>query len=282
MTKVSIIIPTYKRVNELRFAVESVLSQSHQEFEIIVVDNYSGDGTDEMLAAFEDPRIQLLKIQNGGVIARSRNIGLRAAVGDYVAFLDSDDWWHPQKLSSCLHTLKEGFDVTYHDLIIKTSESDSKSTKRISTWPLKGDPFIAFLKSGNAIANSSVMVRRCFVKGDNLQTEDADLVGMEDFDLWLRLAKGGARFKRCPEALGCYRLADNFTNPERSLKALSALLARHPEISDKTAGYWLPYQRGRALYLSGFVSEARSSLKGLFRRKAPLAIYAKAIKMLLI
>ena len=96
---VSVIIPTFDRRQALREAVDSVLSQSHPEVEVIVVDDGSTDGTGEFMAsAFDDPRVRYRYQANAGVSA-ARNAGLDLATGAYIAFLDSDDTWEPWHLS---------------------------------------------------------------------------------------------------------------------------------------------------------------------------------------
>ena len=97
---VSVIIPTYNQAHYLVRALQSVLDQTYINWEAIVIDNYSTDNTDEVMADFADPSVTYLKIHNNGVIAASRNEGIRAAKGEWVAFLDSDDWWEKNYISS--------------------------------------------------------------------------------------------------------------------------------------------------------------------------------------
>src|SRR6056300_1624629 len=99
---VSIIIPTFNRLDKLVNAIESVRKQSYKNYEIIVVDNSSTDGTIEYLNRLNDNKISIFKIKNHGNIARSRNLGILNSKGDMLAFLDSDDLWYPNKLSLCV------------------------------------------------------------------------------------------------------------------------------------------------------------------------------------
>ena len=119
---ISIVIPTYNRSAELKRALKSVLSQTYKNFEVIVVDNNSIDNTDTMLKNLNDQRIRLLKINNNGIIAASRNMGINASNGEWIAFLDSDDWWHSNKLEKVIHYCSSGYDVCYHDLEIINSK----------------------------------------------------------------------------------------------------------------------------------------------------------------
>jgi glycosyltransferase involved in cell wall biosynthesis len=96
---VSVIIPCYNRADIVRYTLDSVLAQNYRNFEAIVVDDGSTDNTRSVVAGYTDPRIQYVYRENGGLSA-ARNSGLNAARGEFVAFLDSDDGWHPWKLAA--------------------------------------------------------------------------------------------------------------------------------------------------------------------------------------
>ena len=112
---VSVIIPTFNRANDLARAVKSVIAQTFTSWELIIVDNHSVDNTDEVVRHFNDPRIKLLKIHNDGVIAASRNLGIHFSSGTYIAFLDSDDWWTPDKLRSSVWLISYGLSISVFD-----------------------------------------------------------------------------------------------------------------------------------------------------------------------
>ena len=95
---VSIIIPMYNREKTIKMAVESILEQTCQDFELIIVDDCSTDNTDEVVASIKDERIRYLKNERNSGAAVSRNRALREAKGRWIAFLDSDDLWMPEKL----------------------------------------------------------------------------------------------------------------------------------------------------------------------------------------
>ena len=97
---ISIVIPTYNRADLIPKAIQSVLDQTYQNWELIIVDNYSDDGTKEVIESFKDSRISMLLLPRTGSVAASRNMGVHHSKGEWVAFLDSDDWWFPTKLSS--------------------------------------------------------------------------------------------------------------------------------------------------------------------------------------
>jgi glycosyltransferase involved in cell wall biosynthesis len=84
---ISVVIPTYNRANDLKRALKSVQVQTFTNWEVLIVDNHSVDNTDQVVSDFNDSRIKLFKIHNNGVIAASRNVGIREASGAYIAFL---------------------------------------------------------------------------------------------------------------------------------------------------------------------------------------------------
>src|SRR6266545_511842 len=103
----SVVIPTYNRAEKLRRALESLLHQSYGDFEVLVCDDGSTDGTREVVSAYAgELQISYLWEENWGGPARPRNRGIAAAQGKWVCFLDADDWWHPDKLAK-VHGLAE-------------------------------------------------------------------------------------------------------------------------------------------------------------------------------
>src|SRR3989304_1110083 len=113
---VTVVIPTYNHAHFLREALQSVRAQSFSEWEAVVVNNYSEDDTIAVVESFADPRIRLENFRNNGIIAASRNRGIALARGKYLAFLDSDDLWLPEKLACFISHLDGGFDVFCHRL----------------------------------------------------------------------------------------------------------------------------------------------------------------------
>ncbi len=95
---VSVIIPTYNRANLVSRAIKSVLNQTYQDFEIIVVDDCSEDNTEEIVKSFNDSRIRYIKHKKNKGGSAARNTGIKRARGKYIAFLDDDDEWLPSKL----------------------------------------------------------------------------------------------------------------------------------------------------------------------------------------
>ncbi|SMF75411.1 glycosyltransferase family 2 protein [Pseudobacteriovorax antillogorgiicola] len=200
MSHFSIIIPTFNHGYCLPRAIKSVLNQTFQDFEIVIVNNYSSDNTVAVVETFKDSRIKLLNFRNNGVIAASRNHGIKNSSGKFVAFLDSDDYWYPNKLSALLNYCNE-YDFIYHAM---DHNSNSGRLGKIMPRKLGKRPYIDLLEYGNCIANSSVVMRRDLLVDLRYLNEDPKLFAIEDFDLWLRVARSGAKILAIKEALGVY------------------------------------------------------------------------------
>ena len=181
---VSVIIPTYNRAHVLSRAVESVLDQTWPRVEVIVVDDGSTDGTSKLLAGYGDA-LRVIRQPNAGVSA-ARNTGIRASRGEFVALLDSDDQWTPDKLSCQM----DFFDTHPDAMICQTDEIWIRNGKRVN--PMKkhqkpsGDIFIPSLKLC-LVSPSAVMMRRALFDLKGFFNEDFPVC--EDYDLWLRISR---------------------------------------------------------------------------------------------
>lgn len=201
---VSIVIPTYNYANYLGRALQSVLDQTYKNWEAIVIDNHSTDHTSKVVDRYKHPRIKYKKISNQGVIAKSRNAGILAAKGEWVAFLDSDDWWTSDKLKNCIDYSNNQVDLIYHDLEIVSNKHRFFRQKIIETRQLKKPVLLDLLLCGNAISNSSVFVRKKMLEKINFIDERKALVGSEDYNTWLKISNLTDQFLYLPKKLGYY------------------------------------------------------------------------------
>ncbi len=284
---VSVIIPTYNRASDLKRAISSVVGQSYRRWEIIVVDNHSTDGTDVVVSSFCDDRISLKKIDNGGIIAASRNLGLSEAQGELVAFLDSDDWWIAEKLSACVALSSQGFDLVYHDMTVVRAKMRLLRSRRFRARYVAAPVYENMLRLGNPIFNSSVVARKKVVMDAGCFTEDPSLVTMEDFDLWIRIAKKGAKFGKAKGSLGWYWIGGfNTTSAERTERALGAFETIYgtdmTSLSNGKLPPWYTYAKGMAEYRLGRYREARSSFRCAVSIAASIPILAKSVIALLL
>lgn len=237
---VSVVIPTYNRAADLRRALTSILTQTWTDWEVVIVDNHSTDATDEVVASFNERRIRLLKIHNEGVIARSRNLGIREAVGEYIAFLDSDDWWTADKLERSMAALRAA-DMVYHDLYLVRSAGQRIHWRRVRTRNLRRPAFDDLLVGGNAITTSSVVVRRELMNSIGGFSEDPMLVSWEDYDAWLRLSKLTEKFAKVDGVHGYYWVGGgNMTSAERTVRNLSYFKRMYIDADPQRAGSPLP------------------------------------------
>ena len=201
---VSVVIPTFNHASYLGRALQSVLDQTYTNWEAIVIDNHSTDKTDEVMASFADPRIIYLKIHNNGVIAESRNVGIRAAKCEWIAFLDSDDWWTVDKLQVCFDCINEKVDLVYHDLKMFIDPPSLFKRKYIKSRQIIKPVLKDLLLKGNTIATTSVVVRKSLLEQICGMDESVEMIAAEDYNTWLRIAQLTDNFLHIPKSLGYY------------------------------------------------------------------------------
>ena len=179
---VSVVIPAYNQGQFVRDAVLSALEQTYQPLEVIVIDDGGTDDTRQQLEPFFD-RITYVCQRNAGVAA-ARNAGIRRARGEWIALLDADDLWHPQKLEVQLRAVRGREDVALVGSPIGSSLVDS----RLPTPVVRELTLRDFLLSSRIGPSSALIRRRCF---EIVGSFDETLSSVEDRDMWLRLAGGG-------------------------------------------------------------------------------------------
>lgn len=279
---ISIIIPSYNHAHFLARAINSVKAQTYKNWEVIIVDNNSTDNTDEVLSLFVNQRIKTYKINNDGIIARSRNLGIERACGKYIAFLDSDDWWAPKKLEKSMAQLLLGADLVFHDLyMIKNNQFFSLPFRRVTSRNLKKNVFEDLIKQGNGIPNSSVVTKTEMLKKIGFLNESKDFVGWEDYDLWLRLAHANYKFVRLSGVLGYYWWGDNnMSNPNRNIKNCMSFCSTYINGSKFDLPIWVIYSFGRSFFLLKDFELAKKHLKNIYFWKAPFMLWLKTRFML--
>ncbi len=278
---VSVVIPTFNCAHFLSRALQSVLDQTYKNWEALVIDNHSIDDTDAVVGSFGDQRISLLKVHNHGVIAVSRNLGIREAKGHWVAFLDADDWWTTDKLEVSMVALGHGNDLVYHDLIHVSAKPGFMPRYSIKTWDLHTPKHRDLINHGNALTNSSVVVRRDLLVEIGGLVEDLELVGAEDLDCWIRLSQRTERLFRLPAAHGYYWIGrGNTSSPARTIVCLNALRRRHL-VSDEQphADYspaWLSFAIGKAHFQLRQFDLAIGELSRISFAYSPVKVFLKA------
>lgn len=186
---VSVIMPTYNHEIFIGKAIESVLNQTYQNFELIIIDNFSNDNTEGIVASYKDDRVKYIKFRNYGIIAASRNHGIKHAKGEYIAFLDSDDMWLTEKLEKGIKVLESSNDTGMVYTRFRTIEDDTISERIFPKKRTYKDGYIfESLYARPFIACSSVIVKRAAFNNVGLFNVDINMVAIEDTDLWLKIA----------------------------------------------------------------------------------------------
>lgn len=190
---VSVITPLFNSERYISETIESVLSQTYDNWEMLIVDNCSTDNSRNIVKEHikRDERIKLIELAfNSGGPARPRNIGLQNARGAYIAFLDADDIWHRAKLEKQVDFFiqNKDFYLLYSPIYIMKDGAVIKKMKPARGKMKSGYIFEALFLSDNFIACSTVMVRNEKELGIYFD-EDRRLIAVEDFDLWLRIAR---------------------------------------------------------------------------------------------
>lgn len=192
--KFSVVVPLYNKAPYIESALQSVLDQSMTDFEIIVVDDGSTDGGAELVRAFDDPRITVIRQDNGGV-SRARNVGISMARGEWVAFLDADDWLHPDYFATLLDAQRLHPEADVAATGFMTIDHTDHEVWPPS-WQLPASPFAVELiddlplrwMRSPTLHTSAVTARTRRLTGMQPCFAPGESVG-EDIDLWLRLGE---------------------------------------------------------------------------------------------
>ena len=226
MKTVSVIIPVYNVEKYIATAVLSVLDQTYQNFELLIVDDGSPDRSAEFCQQFTDPRIKIIHQKNRG-LAGARNTGIRHAKGEYLAFLDGDDFWEPEMLAKNIAHLESSPEVgvSFNRSAFVDQKGNPLGTY---TMPQLQDIDLVCLLRGSPIGNgSAVVIRREVFEAirfeDNLYGTVEDFYfddrfrQSEDIECWLRIIlQTPWKIAGIPDVLTCYRvntggLSANFT-----------------------------------------------------------------------
>ncbi|RQW84901.1 MAG: glycosyltransferase [Geobacter sp.] len=237
---VSIIITTHNRFELLCRAIDSVLSQTYKNTEIIVVDDYSSDGTEKKIIKYLGSVTFVRNSKNLGISA-SRNIGIRTASGGYISFLDDDDELLPFKIEKQIDFLNSnpGIDIVYCGSTKKFRSS------RIQKLPkLKGNIFPEVLDSCPNAIHTILVNRKCF---DRVGFFDEKVRYYEDFDFWIRLSRG-CLFGFVPECLVIYNIhgCQMSTYYGEAISGIDYILDKHKEIFKVNKKYLYLHLRRQA------------------------------------
>jgi len=238
LPKVSVIIPTYNRSHLIRDAVGSVLSQTYRDFELIVVDDGSTDETADVLSRYGNQLRYLYQEKKGRSAAR--NFGAQQAKGEYIAFLDSDDLWLPDKLFRQVPILKSaprnvvlvhGYKRVVDQYLCPITGWEAK-VRRFFRRAEKGqETYESNLRACHVFTSSVLMRRSTFLESGGY---DVQLMVLEDLDLYLRILLKGDTFAFLPEPpLILYRMHPNNTGESTATPGYIRVYLKHLALSEK-------------------------------------------------
>ncbi len=205
MPKISVIIPVYNAEETIKDTIESVLSQTYSQFEIIVINDGSQDKTLEIVSRILDPRLKVLSYPNAGVSV-SRNRGISQAAGDYVSFLDADDLWTPDKLETQLKALQANPQAAVAYSWTDWIDESGQFLRSGGHITVNGDVYAKLLLRDFVESGSNPLIRRQALTEVGGFDESLNLAA--DWDMWLRLA-ARYEFVAVPSSQILYRVSPN-------------------------------------------------------------------------
>jgi glycosyltransferase involved in cell wall biosynthesis len=264
---VGVIMPAYNAETFISASIESVIAQTYTNWELTIVDDGSTDGTVDIVRKYAavDCRVKYFYQQNGRQ-AKARNTGLKHSDSPLVAFLDADDLWVKEKLELQVRTLLDSnCDLVYSDGFVFSDNNTTDESLNFTTRPGKfsGSEWFAALSQLNVIPVLSVMVRRDVLDKVGGFDENPRYHGVEDYDLWLTIARHGFVFYGMKEKLVRYRLHQGGTSRDEELiwKSTVAVLEKHSDGSKPFRSRIRNIRKQLAMrFLDNYFSAARSGL----------------------
>jgi glycosyltransferase involved in cell wall biosynthesis len=263
MPKVSVVVLTHNRPELLRHAVSSILNQTFQNFEIILVDDASTDNTPEVVSSFRDDRIRYIRHQVNKREAASRNTGVTNATGEYIAFLDDDDEWLPEKLDQQVRLLESSpvaVGAVYTGFL-KIDRATKMPVEQVV--PRKRGNIFAEMAAQNWVGTpSTVMVRReCF---ERVGLFDEGIPFGPDYDMWIRISKE-YQIDYITGPLVNYFVHENSmsSNCQLMIRGFETQLAKYPQFfSSNKRSYGYRYLSLGVLYCyNGDIEKGRRALR---------------------
>lgn len=278
--KVSVIIPTYNRAAVLGRSIQSVLDQTFQDFELIIVDDASEDKTSDVVHNFGMSNIRYVRHEKNLGPGSARNTGINLAQGKYIAFQDSDDQWLPEKLEKQIQYFDSASpDVgVVYSCLLRMNGSRTVHIPPEKIGRMEGDIHRDICK-GNFIAMPAVLVKKeCFAKAGIF---DDHLHQYEDWDMWIRISKY-YHFGFIDEPLVISYFTPGSVNEKgvvSEVQAARLILEKHHEEyrKDKTVMAYLQFSIGNRLCQTGFIEQGRRYLISAVQRKPMCPKYCTAL-----
>lgn len=230
MELVSVIIPTFNREKLIERSINSVLNQTYKNFELIVVDDCSTDNTENVVKKYNDERIHYIKLEKNSGACKARNVGIENAKGEYIAFQDSDDVWHKDKLEVQLEQMKKNnAEVSFCNMM--QHKLNSKECREIPQNCPEGFIEYRTLLIKSIVSTQCLMAKkRCF---DKIKF-DLSLPRLQDWDIILELSKKYKIFHINCALVDMYVQNDSISShPECGIIALNILKEKNKEFIEK-------------------------------------------------
>jgi glycosyltransferase involved in cell wall biosynthesis len=219
--KVTVVIPIYNREKYLGIAIGSILSQTFSDFELLVIDDGSTDRSTDVVRCFSDARIRLVCNNTNLGVSKARNKGIQLARGQYLAFLDSDDWACPKRLAKQTAFLDNHPDYAAVGSWIEWMSEEGEPSGRIKRKPTSPEEVAAWRLFQQGIENSASMARIAVLR-EYRHREEFD--GCEDFDFWARIA-ANHKLATLPEVLVRRRMHAGQLTQEKAARIQERRLA---------------------------------------------------------
>ena len=213
MPKVSVIMPVFNNEKYIEKSINSVLNQTYIDFELIIVDDKSTDRSIEIVEQFDDNRLKIIKLSQNIGVALARNKGIEVSTGEYICFIDSDDYWKPIKLEKQVDLMeKNNYSFIYSDYAYLNRDG---STHRVKVP--KSITYKEALKN-TTIFTSTVMFNMKYLKKADIYMPN--IKKGQDTATWWKVLKKGIRAYAINEVLAYYRVGTKSSLSSNKFKAL--------------------------------------------------------------
>lgn len=239
---ISVVMPTYNRAKTIERAVYSILNQTYQDFEIIIIDDNSNDNTEQIIKEINDERIRYIKNSVNKGANESRNIGVREAKGDFIAFQDSDDEWVKNKLELQIIALEK----TNSDVVASGffRYEDDGTVSTIPEKEIKDEEIATKIMFGNFISTQTVLGKKvCFID----EEFDPSFPRMQDWELMIRISRKYKVHYMNTQLANVYIQGNSISKDNaKGIKALNMILDKYKDFysNNPKAKSWMYYELG--------------------------------------
>lgn len=270
--KISVIIPTYNREETIKRSIASVLNQSYNDFELIIIDDCSTDNTKEIIQSFSDKRIIYKKLDRNMGGNYARNTGIKMAKGDYIAFQDSDDEWLPNKLKAQLKEIEETkADYCFCRFTKYKNNKTAVSPIKSFVMPDTEKEMFRLLFNGNQISTQTLLVHKKVFQD---LAFDERLPRFQDWDFAIRMAESKKGTFAEEPLVNIYEQGDSISkNNKKALKAFELMEQKYENYFDKDKSLEYSFKKAECKILWHIGENPRKIAREILRTKFDLKIF---------